>query len=114
MGLLVEKIIQVFSEKNLRAGIRINNKLKKFGKSWDDVEEYLKREVVVPRPIGKLCPDCGSLMQLKEEGKDFCHWTCKKCRLGIPVNQSAEKELSKLLREDENGNRLLKVYPLSE
>ena len=105
----IEKLLSPFTKAVIVGAAQINRKLVLNSISWKDVELFLSQDKSKPHAV-KLCPDCNNYMALyqDEKDKDFCHWTCPKCRKGIPVNSSMRDELVRIInkREDkENGTR---------
>ena len=103
----IEELLAAYKFVDLQRVVQIINWLKTNNKNIEDLEEYIKkftlknlkkekkRQKLVESM--KYCPDCGEIMQLNpSEDINFCHWTCKKCRKGIPVNSSIEEEVKRI------------------
>ena len=108
----MEKILQAWSIKTLQETVNVYNHVVKEKKTMGDVERYVKeygenlkrfqeeyrnKQQLIKERVSK-CPDCGTPMILSESEieENFCHWTCPKCRKGIPVNSSVDDELKRI------------------
>ena len=77
----------------IRSALRIDRKLKKGGRTWDELREWHDNK---PKPKSirvKRCPKDKGVMKLQPVDEESCMWQCRKCMFGIPVYHSFKKEM---------------------
>lgn len=111
----IEQATTPFRLGALQDYVTIHRHLERHGIGFEQIRAYLKKrtqhakknakqhrtQVRTWRQHGPKCPDCGTILTLRDGDDNDCHLTCYKCRWGKYVPMPAKKVWEEVIRKKE-------------